>query len=258
VSKLTKAQAKAHAEAQAILTKERLTEDERWFVMENWREDAQHVNSMAGAFFTPPMLARDLAIETGGRSVIDLCAGMGTLAFMVAARSWPRDMDRIVCVEANPDYAAVGRKLLPEAEWVVADIFDLPDLGRFDCAISNPPFGATKRTGDAPRYKGRAFEYHVIDIASDLAEFGAFIIPQMSAPFRYSGRQSYEVNEGPEYCKFAQATGLALTASCGIDCSVYQGDWHGVAPAVEIVCADFAEAREDRRPAQRDMFGEAA
>jgi hypothetical protein len=33
-----------------------------------------------------------------------------------------------------------------------ADIFDQPEinLGRFDTAISNPPFGNTSRTGAAP------------------------------------------------------------------------------------------------------------
>lgn len=260
MSKLTKARAKAHQEACAILAKDRLSEDERWFVLENWQESATHINSVAGAFFTPPMLARDFAIEVGDLgSVIDLCAGMGTLAFMVRNRHcWGRTGVRLVCVEANPDYIAVGRKLLPEAEWVQADVFDLPNLGHFDCAISNPPFGSTKRTGSAPRYAGRAFEYHVIDIASDLADYGVFIIPQASAPFSYSGKPVYEWRPGDEYKRFAETTGIALGANCGIDCSAYQGDWHGVAPAVEIVCADFAEARAARLPAQPSLFEAAA
>jgi hypothetical protein len=244
MAKLTKAQAKAHAEACKILAQDRLTEDDRWIVLENWQESATHINSVAGAFFTPPGLARDFNIEVGGKSIIDLCAGMGTLALFAHWRGqWDGGLSRIVCVELNPDYAAVGRKLLPEAEWIEASIFDLPDLGHFDTAISNPPFGATKRTGSAPRFTGQDFEYHVIDIASDLAEAGTFIIPQMSAPFRYSGQPGFERREEDRYRRFRAQTGIELGPSCGIDGDYYRADWHGVAPTVEIVTADFAEAR---------------
>jgi endonuclease YncB( thermonuclease family) len=53
LSKLTKAQWKAHNEVCAILTKDKLTEAEREFVIENWHEGATHMNGAAGAFFTP-------------------------------------------------------------------------------------------------------------------------------------------------------------------------------------------------------------
>lgn len=257
MAKLTKAQIKAHKQACDLLAKDRLTEDERWLVLENWHESANHINSAVGAFFTPPMLARDFAIEVPGRRVIDLCAGIGCLAFMVWGKV-PRPVE-IVCVEQNPDYVAVGRKVLPEATWIVGDVFNLPsDLGRFDCAVSNPPFGATKRTGSAPRYSGRAFEYHVIDVASDLADYGAFIIPQNSAPFRYSGEPHYRVDESDEYRSFRAATGIELEPNCGIDTDCYRNEWRGVAPVTEIVVADFVEARKARLPDQADLFGEAA
>src|SRR5207249_941216 len=149
---------------------------------------ASHINSVSGAFFTPPALARDLSIEVHGRRVIDLCAGIGNLAFAV----WHRhDCDRgslthLTCVEINPDYVAVGKKIIPEATWIQANVFELPkDMGHFDCAISNPPFGATKASGKSPRFTGNIFEYRVIDIASDIADYGVFIIPQVSAPFEY-------------------------------------------------------------------------
>ena len=41
MAKLSKAQRKAHAEAEAILTKDRLTEDEKDFVFQNWHEGAK-------------------------------------------------------------------------------------------------------------------------------------------------------------------------------------------------------------------------
>lgn len=257
MSKLTKAQAKAHEEACEILQKDKLTHDEKWFVLENWMESATHVNTAAGAFFTPPDLARSFCVEVSGHRIIDLCAGIGTLSFLYMEKCCHGPAPDITCVEINPGYADVGRKILPEATWVQSSIFDLPNLGRFDCAISNPPFGTIKRDGDAPRFRGRQFEYHVIDIASDLADYGAFIIPQMSAPFRYSGVDQYTEEKYPAYISFCEKTAIELGANCGIDCSFAQMDWHGVAPKVEVVTTDFIAARARRGSGmsmQDDLF----
>ncbi len=222
MAKLTKEQAKKHAAACELLKKDRLTLEDKYFVLDHWREDAHHINSVNGAFFTPTGLARDLAIEIVGPRVIDLCAGIGSLAFAV----WSRfDCDRsslqnITCVELNPDYVAVGRKILPEAVWIQADVFALPGtIGHFDCAISNPPFGPAKASGKAPRFTGNVFEYRVIDIASDIADYGVFLVPQASAPFEYSGT------------------------------SVHRSDWSSAPPAIEIVTADFQRARQARSAA---------
>ena len=71
MAKLTKAQRKAHAEAEAILTKDKITDDERNFVFRNWHEGATHKNGAAGAFFTPFDLACDFALDgQGGASSI--------------------------------------------------------------------------------------------------------------------------------------------------------------------------------------------
>jgi hypothetical protein len=268
MSKLTKAQAKAHKAACEILAKDELTWDDRWFVLENWQESATHINSVAGAFFTPAGLAGDFAIDVCGHRIIDLCAGIGALSFAHYSRCRFADgYPEVVCVEKNPDYLAVGRKIFPEATWVEADIFNLPDLGRFDTALSNPPFGATQRNGGkAPRYTGDKFEYHVIDIASDLAGDGVFIIPQMSAPFAFSGQQHYRQTPSDHYSRFFEQTGCELTNGCGVDCDYHRKDWHGGAPAVEIVLCDFKEARARRATAplpieaegQMEMFQEAA
>ncbi|MDQ0510903.1 methyltransferase [Ancylobacter amanitiformis] len=251
MAKLTKSQAKHHAAAVDLLRKDRLTDDQREFVLRNWREDANHVNGTAGAFFTPLDLALDFTIEVNGRRIIDLCAGIGCLALACHWRNgWNEPPREIVCIEKNPDYVAVGRKLLPEAQWICADIFELPflaaDLGRFDIAISNPPFGAVRRAGrNGPRYRGNAFEYHVIDLAADVADAGTFIIPQSSAPFRYSGRPCFERREEPGYLDFKKATGITLQHNCGMDCNVHKDGWRGVSPTVEIVLADFTNGRKD-------------
>ncbi|MFN4017628.1 MAG: methyltransferase [Reyranella sp.] len=251
MSKLTKKQAKAHAEAVALVKRGDLTIDEKFFVLENWREDARHINSQAGAFFTPWELARDFAIEVHGRRIIDLCAGIGALGFMY---SLGKDAIDLTCVEINPDYVAVGRAILPEATWICGDALALPDLGRFDCAIGNPPFGAIKRSVEGSKYRGRSFEYHVIEAASRVADYGAFIVPQMSAPFIYSGTNSYKATNPDEYAKFSAATGIVLEPNCGIDTSTYADQWRGTSPKVEIVLAEFVKPVPAVETGQLDMF----
>lgn len=261
MAKLTKQQAARHLEACDLLKKDTLTEDDRWFVLEHWQESANHINSVAGAFFTPLGLARSFTIEAHGHRIIDLCAGIGTLAFMVRAMRCYGQAPEIVCVELNPAYVEVGRKVLPEAQWICADVFslDVAQVGRFDQAISNPPFGkVARKTCAAPRYTGGKFEYHVVDIASGVADYGTFILPQESAPFRYSGRQRFEPVSSSAYQRFSQQTGIELTNNCGIDTSEHQSEWRGVAPAVEIVLSDFTEARQRRAPAEPDLFAPAA
>jgi hypothetical protein len=264
MAKLTKAQAKAHRAACDLLAKDILTEDDKKFVLKNWNESANHVNGEAGAFFTPFDMAFDFTIDAigqggyGGR-VIDLCAGIGMLSYAVWWRSDRRA--QITCVERNADYLAVGKKVLPEAEWIHADVLDVPSLGlpRFDVAISNPPFGRIKRTGNAPRYAGAEFEFHVIDIAAHIADSGAFIVPQMSAGFNYSGRPCYERQESGKAVDFQAKTGLHFEAGCGIDTAFYKDAWKGVSPMCEIVCVDFTEAQPapavaQAQPAANDNF----
>ncbi|TDD34616.1 hypothetical protein E1286_40665 [Nonomuraea terrae] len=62
-----------------------------------------------------------------------------------------------MCVESNELYVEVGRRVLPEATWIVGDVFDVSSmgLGMFDCAISKPPSGCTPRGRVGPRYRGQ-------------------------------------------------------------------------------------------------------
>lgn len=228
--KLSKADAKQHAAACALLDKPgTLTIEERQFVLEHWREDATNINGVAGAFFTPAGLARDLNIEISGNHILDLCAGIGSLAFA----AWLSEPSRsITCIEINPEYVRVGSKVLPEAQWIQADVFDCAGaVPGFDCVISNPPFGNVKTHKNE---YGR-FEYDLIALASKLGRDGVFIIPQMSAPFRYSGRQCYEPDRHAKYLDFLAKSGVGLAPNCGIDTSAYADDWTIKPPPVEIV-----------------------
>lgn len=247
---LTKAQTKAHKAAVELLAKEVLTYDEREFVLNNWHEAAHHVNGAAGAFFTPLDLAWDFGIDAGGGRVIDLCAGIGALAFAVYHRGRNGgEAPKVVCVEVNPEYVAVGRKVLPEATWIEGDVFALQDLGFHDVAIANPPFGPVRRSGSGPRYTGPEFELQLIDLAADIARRGVFIIPTGSAPFAYSGVQCYREVSTPRTQRFLDQTKIRLDVGCGVDCAYHREAWKFNPPAVEIVCADFEEAAELRKAA---------
>lgn len=255
MSRLSKQNAGAHVDACKLLEKDTLSFDEKLFVLENWQESAAHLNNLAGAFFTPQPLARSLAIEVvPSAKVVDLCAGIGALAFaylnwyILEHRTAP---PRITCCEVNADYVAVGRKILPEATWIQADVLNLPaDLKAFDIAISNPPFGRIRSgTSRPPRYTGADFEYKVLDVARDIADYGVFLLPQNSCPFKISGQQNFSESNNEKHSKFSMETGIVLEPNCGIDTIAAAGDaWHGVSVVTEVACTDFTEARK-RRPA---------
>lgn len=109
-----------------------------------------------------------------------------------------------------------------------------------------------KRQGNGPRYRGQDFELHVIDIASELADYGAFIVPQQSASFRYSGTQLYQRLEKGRGVDFERQTGLEMMGGAGIDTAFIKTNGRTL-PLCEIVCIEFAECRE-RMKAERDRI----
>ena len=239
---LSKTAAKLHRQACELVGLPRdLDVEERMFVLDNFQESQTATHNLDGAFFSPFGIARDIAIHTSGGRIVDLCAGIGRLGFHVD--TWGGPARELTCVERNAEYARVGRKILPEARWIIGDVFDLPaDLGGYDWAISNPPFGATARRRRGGAYSGGRFEYHVIDIASTLAEQGTFLIPQESAPFVCSGRSQTVWRPTREHDRFARETRIELEC-VSVNTADYADDWHGVSPLVEIVTSDFENVR---------------
>lgn len=257
--KLTKQQSKLHLQAMDLVHSDKvLSWDERKFILDHYAEAQGQLNALAGAFFTPYGLARDTSIEVGyangGGSIVDLCAGIGMLSFACEGKGAD-----IACIEFCAEYVTVGRRVVPSAHWINADVFST--TGRFDFAISNPPFGAIKGDQFQGKYTGGQFEYKVIELASTLATYGVFILPQMSAPFRLSGVQCFEHNENDKARKFREQTGIDMQAGCGIDTSMYIEEWKGVSPMCEVVCCEFEQPRAEELQAgeeQLDMFAEAA
>ncbi|WP_051047153.1 methyltransferase [Nocardia asiatica] len=248
MGRLTRAEATAHREALGLAGLRRdLDEEEKRFVLAHYQESASQARPVEGTFFTPTDLADCMSLDVVGNRVIDLCAGIGALAFacrnpLEQARGLPAR--EIVCVESDPEFVAVGMKLVPEATWVCADVFE---VGRqrwrlFDTAIANPPFGPRPRTGNAPGYRGPRFEYHVIALASHLARHGVFLVPQTSAPFHYSGSQEMLQGQGDaEYKRFSSGTGIVLEPGCSVDTAFHDPYWHQPAPRTEIVTTEFGD-----------------
>lgn len=244
MARLSKREIAAHNQAEQLLKLDRLNDDQRQFVLDNWNEGARHMNAAAAAFFTPSDLALDAALFSGCNycserekpfRIIDLCAGIGTLGLAGWWRSGKRA--QVTCVEINPDYVAIGKKLFPEARWICASVDDLPgDIGRFDVALANPPFGKLCKI-KGPRYSGED-ELAVVDIASRIARHGGFILPSGSLPFIYSGQQCHQYRGTPKSDRFREMTGIELQCE-SIDCSCYAEGWRGVSPQVEVATCDF-------------------
>lgn len=264
-----------HDAACALLAEDRvLHADEISQIIDDWHEGAGHANSRMGAHFTPYGLGVSMAIEaeTRGR-VLDLCAGIGTLSYAhwqhmnAWARTPHEGQENYTLVETNPDYAAVARRLLPGAEVIVGSVFDpvlIAELRSrdFDVAISNPPYGTyNTAAGKGPRYVGRDCHYAVIDVASELARRGVFLIPQTATPFRYSGQRGMSMapdGDRQAYDRFSAQTGIEFEFNCGIDTDHHRKEWRDVSITVEIVLADFVEAERRRRTAADAARDEAA
>lgn len=275
--KLTRSQTKAHNTCLELLKKDSLTAQEKEFILINFHEGAGNNNSAAGAFFTPIRMAFEFSNEVIHSTedyitIIDLCAGIGMLSYPIITRLKNLGVKfRHVCVEYNRDYYEVGKKILPEAEWYCMDVCDVDEikkLGQFDVAISNPPFGSvgTFRSKDTPRYRGSDAEYKVIDVAYEVAQYGVFLIPQCSAGFEYSGKQTYQQVHNSKYKRFMKTTGLELEFGIGIDTAyeyLYTWDyddgteteskWKGVNPVVEFVTCEFRNYRPQPK-AENTLF----
>ncbi len=244
MAKLTKQETRQHNQIMDLVHSDKaLTYEEKLFIIENFHEGAFTNNSELGAFFTPIGLARDFTIDacTGG-SVIDLCAGIGGLSFAMVHYMMYNTPREIVCVELNHTYYELGKRIVPEASWVHGEALTTEFNQVFDMAISNPPFGKIKTSDFKGKYTGAEFEYKVIERASQIARQGTFIIPQMSANFRYSKTHCFRQDDSTtsSKCKkFLDETGLVMNPGCGIDTGYYLEDWKGVKPLCEVVCMEF-------------------
>lgn len=239
--KFSASQVNKHNQAMALVNSDKvLTHEECEFIMQNFLEGADSINSAVGAFFTPIGLSQSFACDLPiANTAIDLCAGIGVLAYYAYHYG---KVKNITCVELNPDYIKIGKRILPEANWIQADVLSLNSDQKFDIAISNPPFGNIKTSKvDSLAYTGSRFEYKVTELASKISKIGFFILPQNSTGHLYSGHKSYSTTLNTALNGFKRDTGLDYELMGCTDTAAYLNDWRGVKPLCELVMVDFRE-----------------
>ena len=110
MGKITKQQLRLHEQTEQLLWggDRPLRRDEVAFCLEHW-------DPRAAAMY----------VGGDGRRVVDICAGIGRLAFAVLeANLWRPQEVRLTAVELNPNYVRVGWRRLPQVEWICGDCFD--------------------------------------------------------------------------------------------------------------------------------------
>lgn len=236
MARVTKKESTNHNRVMELVHSDKqLTQEDKEFIFNNYKGDGI---GATGAFFTPEYLAWDFILDAGcSGDCIELCAGIGRLSYYQFLRNNP---SHITCVELNPEYVQIGKRVLPEAEWITGDALQYAPDRFYRVAYGNPPFGKIN-TSQAYTgvYTGTEFEYKVIDHASKFSSMGVWIVPQGSAGFVYSGAQYYDRRETPKYAKFHNQTGYTLQPGVGIDSSIYKDEWNGTKVIVESVLVDY-------------------
>jgi hypothetical protein len=250
MAKLSKQELKNHAEAERLAgLSRRLTNAEQYFILEHFRPGAG-AKTYGQMFFTPLDLAGELAVHRleGRGTVVDIGAGIGALTrSCIDYGMLDPKKPKYVCIERSPRNVEIGRKVVPEAEWVEGDAFD-PEiwerLGKVDYVISNPPFGNVASANDTDSY--RAFQKELGKVPAHLKAVslalrfsklgGIFILPQGDLPFDYSGCDTYHRKSPSTALAKFMKTWPAATFNCrAVDCSVYKNEWKDASPKVELV-----------------------
>lgn len=236
MARITKKESANHIKVMALVHSDKqLTQDDKEFIFHNYKGDGI---GATGAFFTPEMLAWDFILDAGCTDdCIELCAGIGRLSYYQFLRNQPT---HITCVELNPEYVMIGKRVLPEAEWICGDALQYSPDRFYRVAYGNPPFGNIN-TSEAftGLYKGSEFEYKVIEHASTFSAYGVWIVPQGSAGFVYSGAQYYDRRESGKYKKFTEQTGWTFEVGYVIDTSIYKDEWNGRKVICEVVTVEY-------------------
>lgn len=237
MARVTKKESQLRLKVMELVHSDRqLTEDDKEFIFNNYRGDGI---GATGAFFTPEMLAWDFMLGAGcSDDCIELCAGIGRLSYYQFIRNKP---SHITCVELNPEYVLIGKRVLPQAEWITGDALQYTPDRFYRVAYGNPPFGKINTSGAyTGRYTGSEFEYKIIDRAREYSSYGVWIVPQGSAGFKYSGHTYYDRSiQSAKYIKFEKDTGLILHPGVGIDTSIYRDQWNGTKVTCESVLVDY-------------------
>lgn len=218
--------------------------------------------SEGGVYWTPYYLGQDLAVfSPRSGHIVDMCAGIGLLSYKVKLMdSYQKNIKSMTCIEYNPEFVKIGKKLLPEANWICGNAYDqnlwedlvkdLPDK-RFDEFLSNPPFGTDQtKTLDTKwlNHTGTR-DLMALEICLRYAKNGSFILPSGSVPFEFStGRaRQYGYIEDPtrwnqKLKKFLKDNkDFKFTMTCdGIDTSIYNDSWKNLPNGIGCEVVDVS------------------
>ena len=246
MSKLTKIRLKNHNIATDLLKKDILSDEDKEFVIENWKPYADHNISASATFFTPVDVCDELSIQVLSSldpqkkyTILDLCAGIGNLSSSIVNNN-RHDNTEIIAVEFNQDFIDVGKKLLPKVTWINYDAFD-EDFwvkndftnNKVDFMICNPPFSLRHDWSGELQLRSELISYL---ICLKYSKFGGyFIVPQNCVPFEYSGRPYYSSSVSPVWNKVLKIYPKANCECLSVDMSIYTELWDNVTPNVELV-----------------------
>lgn len=271
MARITKEKSKLHDQAMDLIfgTDRNLKWDELWFCFNNYNPMAEHNVSKGAIFFTPEGICEQFATAVGGvgGKLIDLCAGIGKLSAYVMAHNgvgwygsrtmqFHGDLESVTCVENNPEFVKVGKRLLPQADWVEGSVFDaelMASLGEFNVAISNPPYGNIPSVKQAnwTRTTGGA-EWRVMEVACRMCwNGGKMIVPKIVSDYDLEKREYRKEKEGDKYIRKAwEHVGNIALNPWAVDLREYQRDWEGmtVAPDLYIVDVGLDDIDWDKRP----------
>lgn len=252
MGRLSKMEWKNHEKACELLEGDKpLSWEERRFIAGNWRSSATNNVSKGGSFFTPYEIARLMHswIPTKGR-IVDFCAGIGTLSLAIMDMN-ENGKNEFVCVEQNADFIEVGRRLVPEAEWIQADAYEkstwdriLAEIpgGKFSRAMANPPFGkiptanGDRKKLDWLNFRGSA-DLMACEIMMKIAHATIAIVPQDHARYvhSYGADKSRIYNRDMEYLKFMEKNPGIVLGTTPFDMQEFDELWNDVKIKVELV-----------------------
>lgn len=229
------------------------------FIYENFNPAIAGNNiTEGGVFFTPYGLAQDNAVfSPRSGHIVDVCAGIGILSYRLQQMDTnDKTIKSITCIELDEKFCEIGKRLLPQAKWICANVFDkglwedlvkdLPDK-RFDLMVSNPPFGVDQNKNKVGwlNFQGER-DLQVLELCLRYAKNGSFILPTGSVPFSYSGRPYYEDKPDRYSRKFkrflkANCEEFKFTMQCdGIDTSIYKDEWKNMSGSIVTEVADIS------------------
>jgi len=192
MAKLTKPQLRLHKQCEELISLQRdLKFEEVDFVLDNWMPSAGDVTS-GQAFFTPEHIAYGLAMCTyHDGHIIDMCAGIGRLSWEVLRHNLSNpDFLEVSAIENNPDFVRVGKKLMPQVNWVEGSIFEKSvweQLSTASSFITNPPFSLEKIKGEKYLSLRSSGLFAVLEagLRNTSEHAGTAILPKSAIPWGY-------------------------------------------------------------------------